>query len=220
MQKQTEWTLKSESHLRNKYEGVAAQYQSLLKDETKRQYELNVQALGLWLLNCREHRGPHDFTEQIQILSQVLQEISDIIAGDGDYSLAVKEFETWLGQAELIRHNRGPGCIDVAFVDPLPRSWKEPVRALHAKLELCLRQLQVLDILGFGQVERLEQSALARVASTLSDLMQLMLQEIRAMRTLEAEMVRSERDSVALLASRLASSTRESRPVRVGAWRC
>lgn len=220
MQKQTEWKLKSESHLRNKYEGVATQYQTLVADETKRQYELNVHALGLWQLNCREHRGPHDFTEQIQILSQVPQDISDMIDGDGDYSRAVKEFETWLGQAELVRQNRESGYIDVAFVDPLPQSWKEPIHTLHAKLELCLRQLQVLDILGFGQVERLDQSAVARVATTLSDLMQLMLQEIRAMRILEVEVVRSERESIALLASRLAGSTRESRPVRVGVWRC
>ncbi|CAG8078702.1 unnamed protein product [Penicillium salamii] len=220
MQHQAEWKSETESHLQNKYEGVAAQHRSLLADETQQQYQLNVHALGLWLSNCRENRGSHDFPEQIQILSQVLQEVSDMITENGLYSQIVMTFRTWLRQAEKIRQNRGPGCIDVAFVDPLPRSWKEPVQALSSQLELCSRQLQALDILGFGQVERVEQSALARVARTLVDLIQLMMQEIRALRTLEVEVVRSERDAVSLLASRLAGSSIESKAPRVGAWRC
>ncbi|CAI7622315.1 unnamed protein product [Penicillium bialowiezense] len=220
MQQQAEWKSESESQLRNKYEGVAAQYRSLLANETKQQYELNLHALGLWLSNCREHRGSYDFSEQIQILSQVLQEVSDMIAENGHYTYIIRTFEAWLAQAEQIRQNRGPGCIDVAFVDPLPRSWKEPVQALSSKLELFSRQLQALDILGFGQVERAEQSALARVARTLVDLTRLIMQEIRALRALEADVVRSERDAVGLLASQIAGSRGELRAPRAGAWRC
>jgi hypothetical protein len=178
-----------------------------------------MHALDLWLANCREHHGPHDFPEQIQILSQILQEISDTTAREGKYTYALSTFESWLGQVEFIRQNRGPGCLDIAFVDPLPSSWKELVHALTIKLELCSRQLLALDILGFGQVERLKQSALARVARNLADLVQLMVQEIRAMRMLEAEVVCSERESVCLLASRLVASVGESRAPRVGAWR-
>lgn len=220
MQQHAEWKSESESQLRNKYEGVAAQYRSLLANETKQQYELNLHALGLWLSNCREHRGSYDFSEQIQILSQVLQEVSDMIAENGHYTYIIRTFEAWLAQAEQIRQNRGPGCIDVAFVDPLPRSWKEPVQALSSKLELFSRQLQALDILGFGQVERAEQSALARVARTLVDLTRLIMQEIRALRALEADVVRSERDAVGLFASQIAGSRRETRAPRAGAWRC
>ncbi|CAG8091715.1 unnamed protein product [Penicillium olsonii] len=216
----SEWKSESELHLQSKYEGVAAQYRSLVADETRHQYQLNVHALGLWLSNCREHRGSHDFPEQIQILSQVLQEVSDMIAESGPYSYIVMTFRAWLGQAEKIRQARGPGCVDVTFVDPLPRSWKEPVQTLGSKLELFSRQLQALDILGFGQVERVEQSALARVARTLADLIQLMVQEMRALRTLEMEVVRSEREAVSLLASRLAGSARESKAPKAGAWRC
>lgn len=220
MQQQAEWKSESESQLQSKYEGVAAQYQSLLANEIKQQYQLNVHALGLWLSNCTEHRGSNDFSEQIQILSQILQEVSDMIAENGHYSYLIMTFKAWLSQAEHIRQNREVGCIDVAFVDPLPRSWKEPVQALSSKLELFSRQLQALDILGFGQVERMEQSALARVARTLVDLTQLMTQEIRALRALEADVVRSERDAVGLLASQISGSPRELRAPRAGAWRC
>jgi hypothetical protein len=219
LQQQAEWKSDSESRLRKKYDGVAAQYQSILADETQRQCQLNIHALGLWLSNCREHRGHHDFPEQIQILSQILQEITDTTARGGKYTYALATFESWLGQSEFIRQNRGSGCLDIAFVDPLPPSWKELVHALSIKLEHCSRQLLALDILGFGQVERLEQSALARVARNLADLIQMMVQEIRAMRVLEAQVVRSERDSVGLLASRITASVEESRAPRVGAWR-
>lgn len=222
LQSHAEWKSDSESRLRKKYDSVANQYRLVLADETQRQCHLNAQALGLWVSNCREHRGPHDFSEQIQILSRVLQDVSDMIAGSrgAQYSHAVKTFEDWIKQAELIRHNRGPGYLDVgAFIDPLGRSWKESLHTLNVRLELCARQLQVLDILGFGQVERLEQSALVRVARNLAELIQLMTQEIRAMQTLEAEVVRSERNYVSLLATQLAGSTRETRAPRVGAWR-
>jgi hypothetical protein len=219
LQEQANWRFDSESRLRKKYDGVAAQYQSLLADETQRQYEINIHALGLWLSNCREHRGPHDFPEQIQLLSQILQEITDTTSRDGKYTYAVSTFESWLGQVEFIHQNRETGCLDIAFVDPLPASWKDLVHALTVKLELCSRQLLALDILGFGQVERLDQSALARVARNLADLVLLMVQEIRAMRVIEAEVVKVEREAVGSLASRLVASRGESRAPRVGAWR-
>jgi hypothetical protein len=222
LQRQAEWKSDSETRLRKKYEGVVGQYQSLIADETRRQCELNAQALGLWLSNCQEHHGPHDFSEQIQILSQVLQEISDMVTaeGSGKYSYAVTSFEDWIDRAEFIRQNREVKRSDAdVFIDPLPRSWKESLRELNLKLELCARHLQTLDILGFGQVEQLEGAALTRVILNLGELIQLMTQEIRVMRTLEAEVVRSERDSVSLLATRLAGSPREMRASRVGVWR-
>ncbi|KAJ6095097.1 hypothetical protein N7467_002610 [Penicillium canescens] len=222
LQRQAEWMSASETHLRKKYDEVAGQYRSLIADETRRQCELNAQALGLWLSNCQEHHGPHDFSEQIQILSQVIQEVSDMVAveGSGKYSCAVKSFEDWIDHAEFIRQNREVNKSDAGvFIDPLPRSWKESLRELTLKLELCARHLETLDILGFGQVEQLEGAALTRVILNLGELVQLMTQEIRVMRTLEAEVVRSERDSVSLLATRLAGSPREIRAPRVGVWR-
>lgn len=222
LQKHADWKSDYESHLRKKYDGIAGQYRTVLADETRRQCQLNAQALGLWLSTCREHHGPHDFSEQIQTLSQILEDISGMIAGGlgGQYYQAVNIFEDWIVQAECIRHNRGPGGMNIGgFVDPLARSWKELLHAVNAKLELYGRQLQALDILSLGQVEPLGQSALVRVARNLTDLIQLMSQEVRAMQTLEAEVVRSERVSISCLATRLAGSMGEMRAPRIGAWR-
>ncbi|KAJ5296135.1 hypothetical protein N7508_010956 [Penicillium antarcticum] len=221
LQRQAEWKSDSETRLRKKYDGVARQYRSLVADETRRQCELNAQALDIWLSNCQEHRGPHDSSEQIQILSQVLQEISNMVSseGSGEYASAVADFEDWIEQAELIRQNREVGRTDAgAFIDPLPRSWKEMLRELTLRLELCTRHLQSLDILGFGEIEQLGEAALTRVILNLGELIQLMVQEIRVIRTLEAQAVQFERDFISLLATKLAGSPTEMRGSRVGVW--
>lgn len=224
LQHHAEWKTESESRLRKKYDAVADQYRSILVDEKSRQHQLNTQALASWLRNCRDHQGPHGFSEQIQIFSQVLQEVSDLeIAGmSGRYTKAVAVFEDWFQQADYIRHQREEtGAFDgTTFIDPLDKSWKEEVHALHATLELCARHLQSLDILGFGEVEQLPQSALTRLAQGLAESIRLMIQEIRAMRALEAELVRSERECVCAIASELTGSRPEMSASRVGVWRC
>lgn len=184
-----------------------------------RQSQLNAQALSSWLQNSHDRRGPHDFPGQIQILSQLLQEISDLVTSgvSGRYSRAVETFELWFEQAEMIRHDREYSEDGISFIDPLDQAWKEEMHALRAKLELCQRQLQSLDILGFGEVERLEHSALTRVSQSLVESVQLMIQEIHAMSTLEAELVRSEREAVSQLVMKL-PSTRDVSVQRVGIW--
>ncbi|KAJ5718893.1 uncharacterized protein N7483_009975 [Penicillium malachiteum] len=220
LERHSEWKSESEAQLRKKYDGVSGQYRSLMGDEQMHQHQLNVQALDYWAQNCREHHGPHGFPEQIQILSQVLQEVTDLTGINGRYTQEVAVFEDWIDQAESIRNNRERSRIldGTGFIDPLSEDWKEQVQHLHAKLELCSRQLQTLDILGFGEVERLEQSALTRVAQSLMESIKLMLQEIRAMRSLESDIVSAERETVSQLATQLASFPPDRPAVRVGIW--
>ena len=174
-----------------------------------RQRQLNTQALECWAQNCQDHNGPHGFPEQIQILSQVLQEVSDLVVNDtgGRYAWLVDTFEDWIAVVGQIRQDREASGIlaDLVFIDPLDGSWREELQGLQAKLELGARQLQSLDILGFGEIERLEQSAPTRISSGLGESLRLMLQEIRAMQLLEAEVVRSERETVRNLATKLST---------------
>lgn len=209
--------------MRMKHDAVAGQYRSVLVDERRRQHQLNTQSLSCWLQNCRDRQGPHGFSEQIQIFSQVLQEVSDLGIGEvrGRYTQALAAFEEWFQQAAYIRHQRETtGFFDGSvFVDSLDMAWKGEVYALHAKLELCARQLQSLDILGFGEVEQLSQSALNRVAQGLAESIQLMIQEIQVVRNLEVDIVNSEREYVRRIATELAGPRREMSAPRVGVWR-
>ncbi|KAJ5526565.1 hypothetical protein N7513_010724 [Penicillium frequentans] len=222
LERHAEWKAESELQLRMKYDTVAGQYRSTQRDEKMRQYKLNVQALESWLQNCRDHNGQQGFPEQIQIMSQVLQEVSDLTGtATGRYARVVATFEGWFDRAEDIRDRRATSRVldGIDFIDPLDRTWKEEVQGLQAKLELCARQLQTLDILGFGEVERLEQSALTRIAQGLVEYIQLLMQEIRAMRTVETEMIQHEREIVGRFATELTSIPTGDTRTRVGVWK-
>jgi hypothetical protein len=179
-----------------------------------------MQALNVWLQNCRDHTDSSGFPEQIQTLSQVLQEVSDLGGVGGRYTRAVQLFEEWLERADEIRNYRKSArTMETAeFIDPLDRAWKVELHGLQSKLELCARQLQSLDILGFGDTQHVQHSALIRVAQNLVDYIQLMTEEIDAMRVLEGELVRSEREFACQRATQLANAPRETRAPRAGAW--
>lgn len=218
LQKHADWKAESETHLRKKYDDVAGQYRAMLGEEKRCQSQLNAQALDCWLQNCRDNRGSHDFPEQIQILSQLLP---DLVTGgmNGRYSRVVETFESWFQEAEFVRHHRDShGTLDGdVFLDPLDRCWKEELHDLSLKLEHCARQLQSLVTLDFGEMERLEQSALVRVAKGLAESVKLMMQELRVMHALEAELVRAEREAVSRLATQLTGPRERSAP-RTGVW--
>ncbi|KAJ5106194.1 hypothetical protein N7456_002869 [Penicillium angulare] len=223
LERHAEWKSESESQLRKKYNAVASQYRSTLGDEKMRQRHMNVRALGQWAEICREHNGPHGLSDQVQSLSQILQEVSDLLSSEmgGKYAHAVRVFEDWFNEAEDIRHRRETSRVldRVEFIDPLDQSWKEEVRSLQAKLDLCARRLEALDIVGLHESEKLERSAFTRVARGLTESLQLMTQELRAMRTAESEMIRSERETVSRMATQMTSFPLEKSTGRVGIWK-
>lgn len=222
LHRQADWKVESETRLRKKYDAVADQYRSTLGDEKQRQTHINMQALGYWAQNCQGHHGSSDFSEQIQILSQILQEVSDLVAqgGHGRYTRAVETFEAWFYDAENIRsHRKSSNITDrIAFIDPLGPNWTEELQTLKAKLDLCMRQLGSLDVQSFTGVEGLEQSALARVTHSLYESTQLMIQEIHDMRATESEIVRVEREHVCQLATGLANVHHGPLQPRAGLW--
>ncbi|CAL5872869.1 uncharacterized protein PFLUO_LOCUS7138 [Penicillium psychrofluorescens] len=220
LQRQSEWKSQSTSGLHKKYNAVANHYRSVLADEKACQHQLNMQALNVWFQNCRDHTGSSGFPEQIQTLSQILQEVSDLGGVGGRYTRTVQHFEEWFEQADEIRNCRKSAkAMEAAgFINPLDRAWKEELHGLQSKLELCTRQLQSLDILGLGHTQHVQHSALIRAAQNLVDYIQLMTEEIGAMRVLEGELVRSEREFACQRATQLANAPREMRAPRAGIW--
>ncbi|KAE8353045.1 hypothetical protein BDV28DRAFT_134024 [Aspergillus coremiiformis] len=218
-----DWKVNTERQLQTKYNAVAERYRSVVKEEVEYQQQLNGQALHCWLKNSLEHNGRHGFAEQIQVLSQVAQDVCDLsdLLG-GRYTLAVQEFESWFRQVEEIKTGRryAGGSDLVHFIDPLDRAWKDNIHMMVMKLELCSRQLQSLDILGYGEVERLEGSSLYRTAKGLDDMVNSMVEELNTIRTIEADVIKSERQWVSQLSQQV-TSTRplEKRVLQVGMWR-
>jgi hypothetical protein len=223
LREDSEWKASAERQLRTKYDVVAGKYRGVVNMEKEYQQHLNGQALHCWLKNSIEHNGHQGFAEQIQVLSQVAQEVFDLsdVLGGG-YTLAVQDFDSWFRKVEEIksRRHRHGGSELAIFVDPLDRVWKEQVHAMTMKLELCSRQLQSLDILGYGEVERLEDSSLYRTAKGLDDMATLMIEELNTIHKIEADIIRSERHWVSQLSQQVAASRPlEEMAPRVGIWR-
>ncbi|RJE18652.1 hypothetical protein PHISCL_09012 [Aspergillus sclerotialis] len=226
VQRNIDWQAESEAILREKYNSVAETYRSILGDENERQRKLNAQALNIWLKNSRERSNRQAFPEQVQLLSQIIQEVSNLSDNGGRYTTAIQEFEAWFTAVEEIKESRSrSGTESTAdnidlFIGPLNQDWKDEINALLMKLELSSRQLQSLDILGYGEFEQLQDSALLRTAVGLRDLMDMMIREIKTICAIEADIVRIERGWV----SRIAEGCLETRPKtdstpRVGIWR-
>ncbi|PGH35016.1 hypothetical protein GX50_02150 [[Emmonsia] crescens] len=183
-----EWESSAEQQLRKEHKSVVSKYHTLLAREQAAQRHINI--LGLNKLaadsktntnknNNNNHNNtsrPYDFSEQIQVLSRVIQDVADLTdMRGGRYVSCVRTFEKWFEHVARVRQGRvasrngsrsrelavdtcGDDCDDqnnhdndksrnkFEFIDPLSFKWKEEVAALGVKLELCARELDCLDV--------------------------------------------------------------------------
>ncbi|KAL4993428.1 hypothetical protein BDV10DRAFT_26718 [Aspergillus recurvatus] len=220
-QRDGQWEGDAEAHLRRKYKLVADNYKAILNEEKESQRKLNGQALHYWSKNSGEHNGQQGFAAQVQLLSQVAQEVYGLSDSHGRYTIAILEFEKWLQTVERTQAARAHvGQEGDDFIDPIRREWREETNALVMKLELASRQLQSLDILGYRDVEAVNGSALLRTARSLGDLVSQMVEELGVIRKIEADIVKSETTRVSHLAQQLVEMRPREEPAmpRTGLW--
>ncbi|GIJ84666.1 hypothetical protein Asppvi_003515 [Aspergillus pseudoviridinutans] len=216
----------SEEQLQTKYDAVAKTYRAIVGDEKKCQRLLNGQALNRWLENASEHGGRQNFAAQIQVFSQLVQDVCDLTDSlGGRYTMLVQEFEEWFRKVQAIEsmrlHRHQGDASHVVFIDPLDRVWKDEVHAMTMKLEQSLMQLQSLDIAGYDGPEQVPaDAALVRTAKGLDVMIASMVDELKAIRRIEAQIVRLERQWVSQLTAELAAThPRDARGPRPGMWR-
>lgn len=226
LQQMAELEAKSEGQLQAKYDAVAKTYRAIVGEEKKCQRLLNGQALNRWLENASEHGGRPNFAAQIQAFSQLVQEVCDWTDSlGGRYTVLVQEFEEWFRKAQAIEsmrlHRQQGDASHVVFIDPIDRVWKDEVHAITMRLEQSSRQLQSLDIAGYdGPEQALADAALVRTAKGLDVMIASMVDELKAIRRIEAQIVRSERQWVSQLTAELAAThPRDARGPRPGMWR-
>ncbi|KAL6230441.1 hypothetical protein BDW75DRAFT_72789 [Aspergillus navahoensis] len=220
-QRHNQWERDAEAQLRRKYNSIAGDYRATLNEENESQRKLNGQALQYWSKNSGEHNGQLGFAEQVQLLSQVVHEVYGLSDSHGRYTGAIIEFEKWLQTVERIQQAQTHvGQEGEDFIVPIQREWREETNALIMKLELASRQLQSLDILGYGDVEALNGSALLRMARSLGDLVSQMIEELGVVRKIETDIVKSERARVSHLAQQLVEMRpcEEREMPRTGLW--
>ena len=219
-----EWQNNAEKNLHQKYNDLVHAYKSALAVEKEAQRCWNYQALAAWM----DSSARQGFSQQIQALSNVIQDVSDIRTSSR-YANVTSTFEDWIQMTENIRKDRDDHSMTkgstIAFIDPLDPSWKEDVSLLTSKLELCNRRLQTLDIMQSRQthdmlVNHHASSALVRILLGLGEMMVLMVEDLNAMRLLEREIMSSEKSWMRSRSDQLlaVSSHRDLREHRVGVW--
>ncbi|GAD92577.1 predicted protein [Paecilomyces variotii No. 5] len=222
-QQNIDWKRDSEKKLSKMYNSTSESYRSVLAQEQATQTELNCLALDHWSETIANNASRQDFAEQIQTLSHVVQEVNDMTeAREGRYPKVIHVFEDWMENAARVKQVREQAFVstfneDLDFLDPLDRSWKEEVDMLSARLDLCLRKLQNLDILGEAEHDQMRNSALLRIASGHQELLASMLEELSVMRSIEADIVRSEKSSITNMVDNL-QPVDGRHETRVGIW--
>lgn len=206
------------------YNSISESYRSVLAQEQTIQTELNCLALTNWSENIRRRSSRQDFAEQIQTLSHIVQEVNDVTElREGRYPKVVRVFEDWMEKSARVKQAREHASTsavimgDLDFVDPLGRTWREEMDVLSARLDLCLRKLQNLDIGGEVDSDELGNSALLRITNGHKDLLTSMLEELSIIRSIEADIVRSEKLSITNLVDNL-NPVGGSHEARVGIW--
>lgn len=216
----------AEKHFRERHVAVRATYSSVVASEQASQQCLNVQALDQLAEDIKSNNNRHDFSEQIHILSRVVQEVTDLTDAQwGRYSVLVREFETWCDHVNRVKQARaGPTeSADLEFIDPLSHRWREEAIALNVRLEFCSRELDSLDVVQ-GQDSVHSSSALVRVVIGHKTLLTLMAEQLEMMESIEAAVVRLERLWVKGVVNNLDTECKllshdDANSVREGVWK-
>ncbi|KAJ9302390.1 hypothetical protein DTO271G3_1256 [Paecilomyces variotii] len=223
-QQNMDWKTTSEKKLSKMYNSISDSYRFVLAQEQSVQRELNYLALANWSENIAKNSSRQDYAEQVQTLSHVVQEVNDMTESrEGRYPKVVRVFEDWMENAAQVKQAREQASTsstfmgDLDFVDPLDRTWKEEVDVISARLDLCLRKLQNLDICGESDRDQLGNSALLRIANGHQELLASMLEELSVMRSIETDIVRSEKSSITKLVDNL-QPVDGRLETRVGIW--
>lgn len=223
-QQNLDWKRDSEKKLSKMYNSISESYRSVLAQEQATQTELNCLALAHWCETIANNASRQDFAEQIQTLSHIIQEVNDMTESrEGRYPKVIRVFEDWMENAARVKQAREQASIsstfygDLDFLDPLDRSWKEEVDMLSARFDLCLRKLQNLDICGETERDQMRNAALLRIANGHQELLISMLEELSVMRSIEADIVRSEKSSITNMVDNL-QPVDGRHETRVGIW--
>ena len=227
--KDAEWRTKSERELQKKYNSIAGDYCLFVQREKEAQRRINIQAIEHWSANVGKNINRGSFAEQVQSLSKLIQEVADLTEPHrGRYTQVTRVFEDWFNGVEEIlqfrkKENRSEQDTTVEIqelVEPLDREWKGEILVLNTKLELCLRDLQSLDIwVDDKSQENIQESSLLRIAYSHRELLTSMMEELNVMRAIEAEVVRLERLWAADVTDRLKARDVIGTTQRTGLWK-
>jgi hypothetical protein len=207
LQAKAKWQRNAEGYFRDLHESTVSIYRSAINAEKASQRVVNANAVEQWLRNARDNNASYDFAQQLQILSEVVQDITDLTDPQGGrYNAMLTKFEEWFERAVLLKQSRmGRNNAEgdetavqqgykMQFIDPLGDDWKEDLDTLTMKVELYIRELDCLDVPTGPQADEpnYAASALVRIVEAHRISLALMREELQFMARTEVEIVGQE----------------------------
>ncbi|WEW58769.1 hypothetical protein PRK78_004237 [Emydomyces testavorans] len=203
------WETNTDGQCRRLHNSVVTTYRSVLSTEQSIQRNRNAAAIEQFAAEIKTCNSRYDFLTQVQMLSKVIQEVSDLTdSQEGRYNNAVREFEKWSAHVTEVKQSRSQpetgdsiaAGYDSEFIESLSDEWRNDVAALLAKLELCSRELDCLEV-GATSSDNEDASdyyasALVRAVKGHKLLIQSMIEELDVIAKIEAEVVKMERSWV------------------------
>lgn len=165
------------SHFEEQYENLEREYQQLHLQERDRQARENLRGVRTWIdANCG---GGDAGFDPLSVLAECAQGLEEIARENGAFSVAMEQFNDW----EVKAHVATAGRVDseetkIQFVTPLSLKWKGTIESIEQRLGIFLTSLRV-----FGKSN--EEATIGAMITTLSELAELLLQQISMCKRLE-----------------------------------
>ncbi|KAL1611442.1 hypothetical protein SLS59_000161 [Nothophoma quercina] len=181
-----QWEASAKRQLRLKFDEVASMYQAMLEHERSGQEQKNLQALLEWT----GAKASASLVEHIQVLSGPLHELPSLVQTGGRFQRHVAAFEQWMSWVEEVRsarESRKEGGL--GSIEGLGDAWKAENAALMRKLTSFSRDLGGLSQPAAG-------SSIASIIGNCESLLDGLLEELRVMQGIEADVVSKEKEWV------------------------
>ncbi|KAF2632667.1 hypothetical protein BU25DRAFT_329522 [Macroventuria anomochaeta] len=177
------WEMSVKRGLRRKFDEVASMYQVMLEHERSGQEQKNLQALLEWTGD----KTSASLVEHIQVLSGPLHKLPSLVQTGGRFQRHVGAFEQWVSWVEEVRaarQRRYEGGL--RSIEGLGDAWKAENAALMRILTSFARELSGLSQPTAG-------STIASIVGCCESLLDGLLEELRVIRTIEADVVSKEK---------------------------
>lgn len=181
-----QWDTSAKRALRSKFDEVSSIYQVMLEHERSGQEQKNLQALLEWTGG----KASASLVEHIQVISGPLHELPSLVQIDGRFQRHVGAFEQWVSWVEKIRAARQSRAeAGLGSIEGLGDAWQAENAALMRKLTSFARDLGGLTQPAAG-------SSIASIVGRCEALLDGLLEELRVIQTIEADVVSKEKEWV------------------------
>lgn len=199
---QVQWEKSAKGSFEHRFGALYERHTELKEVSHQQQTLINHLSLVQW----SQGRSGAQIAEKVQLLSQNVSNICDLLDSEGKHTHILKIFESWFAQALRVRGQRESNGQkigrDLNFIEGIGDGWKAETMVLERELAYSARDLEC-----FGEVQ--STSNLCRILSMYRRLMVGLLEELDLIQWIENEIMNQETSWIESTIRNLASNVSE-----------